>query len=340
MVGWQNARADYQRSSSRRMPSRPLIVRLRNWIGDVILGVPALQLLERHGYDLQLVGKPWAPHLFAGHPWPVAVRESGLRARIAQLRALRRAAVAQDAQFDRRENALTLAHSFSAAAELRLAGLRAVGYAREARSFLLARSEPITLGGHALVSYWELACRFLRIELPPPAEIGLLTRESDQSRADALLAQQGLRPGAFVVVCPFAGGLFEKADKRWPAFPEFTRRLLQQRRPVLICPGPGDEAVVRADYPGVAVIGDIDLGVYGGLLRRCALMVSNDTGPAHLAAAVGASVLSVLAPTKPEQWAPWGPRVSIVQRPQPAEGALWPDVDEVIERAGTLAPPP
>jgi len=328
--------ADYQRSACRRMPSSPLIVRLRNWIGDVILGVPALQLLARHGHDLQLFGKPWATSLFAGHDWPVVVRESGLRARVSQLRAMRRAAVAADPQFDRRENALTLAHSFSAAAELRLAGLRAVGYAREARSFLLARSEPITLGGHALVSYWELACRFLRVDLPPPTEIGLLTRASDQQRADALLAEQGLQAGRFVVVCPFAGGLFEKFDKRWPAFPMFTRHLLAQGHRLLICPGPGDEAVVKADYPDVSMIGGIDLGVYGGILRRGALMVSNDTGPAHLAAAVGANVLSVLGPTKPEQWAPWGSAVHIAQRPQPPDGVEWPDVDEVVQRTREL----
>jgi len=328
--------ADYQRSARRRMPTRPLIVRLRNWIGDVILGVPALQLLARHGYDLQLFGKPWAPQLFAGHEWPVAMREAGLRARLAQLRSLRRAAAASDPSFGRRENALTLAHSFSAAAELRLAGLRAVGYAREGRSFLLARSEPITLGGHALASYWELACRFLHVELPPPADIGLLTRASDQARADALLAQQGLQPGRFVVVCPFAGGLFEKAEKRWPAFPEFTRRLLLEGQPVLICPGPGDEAVAQTQYSGVSTIGGIDLGTYGGLLRRCALMVSNDTGPAHLAAAVGAPVLSVLGPTKPEQWAPWGRDVHIVQHPQPPDGVVWPTVDEVLGRTGAL----
>ncbi|HEX6018097.1 MAG TPA: hypothetical protein VFZ28_08345, partial [Burkholderiaceae bacterium] len=85
------------------MPTRPLIVRLRNWIGDVILGVPALQLLARHGYDLQLFGKPWAPALFAGYDWPVVVRDGALGARLGQLRAMRRAAAATDAQFDRRE---------------------------------------------------------------------------------------------------------------------------------------------------------------------------------------------------------------------------------------------
>jgi heptosyltransferase-2 len=42
------------------MQPRPLIVRLRNWVGDVILGVPALNLLASRGYQLQLVGKGWA----------------------------------------------------------------------------------------------------------------------------------------------------------------------------------------------------------------------------------------------------------------------------------------
>jgi heptosyltransferase II len=43
-------------------------------------------------------------------------------------------------------------------------------------------------------------------------------------------------------------------------------------------------------------------------------------------------VLSVLGPTKPEQWAPWGPSATIVRRPQ-ADGAIvWPEVDEVMHR--------
>ena len=67
------------------------------------------------------------------------------------------------------------------------------------------------------------------------------------------------------------------------------------------------------------------LGVYGGLLRRAALVVSNDTGPAHLAAAVDAPVLSVLGPTKPEQWAPWGPQVQVLRH-----WPRWPTVAEAM----------
>ncbi len=312
------------------MTPRPLIVRLRNWVGDVILGVPALQLLQAHGYQLQLVGKAWAPALLAGQDWPVHVRPSTLRERVAQLRSLKRAARTADAQFTQRENALLLPTSFSGALEMRLAGLRAVGYAQEARSLLLARAEPITYGGHALVSYWELACRLLRIEASPPPHIELKTTPADQASADALLATQGIRPG-FVVVCPFAGGQFEKQDKCWPAFAAFTRALRAHNRDLLACPGPGEEAIISHSHPGVKLLAGVKLGVYGGLLRRAALVVSNDTGPAHLAAAVGAPVLSVLGPTKPEQWAPWGPRVQVVRR-WPA----WPTVDEVCSHVDAL----
>ena len=38
---------------------RPLIVRLPNWVGDVVMSLPTLWHLHHHGYALQLVGKRW-----------------------------------------------------------------------------------------------------------------------------------------------------------------------------------------------------------------------------------------------------------------------------------------
>ncbi len=314
------------------MNRRPLIVRLRNWVGDVVLGVPALRLLEEHGFELELVGKGWARALLAGEGWSVHARAGSLRERVRQLRALRVEALARDAGFGARENALVLPTSFSGALEMRLAGLCAVGYAHEARGWLLARSEAFVRGGHTLEEYWRLACRFLRTEAPVPRSIDLATAPDAQRRADELLARHDVRAD-FIVICPFAGGMVEKQQKTWPRFPEFTSALLASGHEVVTCPGPGEESIVTDHHKGVKMLAGVDLGVYGGLLRRARVMVSNDTGPAHLAAAVGTRVISVLGPTLAEQWAPWGPTVDIVRRwPE------WPTVKEVIERTAASLP--
>ena len=309
------------------MPTRPLIIRLCNWVGDVVLAVPTIRLLQQHGHAPQMLGKSWAPALLAGEPWPVHARAHGLRANVALLRRLRREAIEQDAEFDRRTNALALPTSFSSALEMRLAGMRCSGYAREGRSPLLHSALPApAYGDHVLMRYWHLGCHFLGIEAPAPIAIDLKTAAADQASADALLAAHGIRPG-FIVVCPMAGGTFEKLDKSWPLFGDFTQALKALGRDVVACPGPGEEALLAQQHPGVQSLSGVRLGIYGGVLRRAALVVANDTGPAHLAAAVGAPLLSVLGPTLPSQWAPWGPSVEVIR-----QWPRWPSVDQVLDR--------
>ncbi len=304
---------------------RPLVVRLRNYVGDVVLSLPSLELLQAHGYAPQLLGKPWVSHLLAAYGWPVTPRAGAFVQRVRQLRALRRQAAASDPQFDRRENMLVYPNAFSGALEPRLAGLRAVGNATEGRSWLLARAEP-PLWAHALEHFWALSCRFLKLDLPAPRRIELRTRPDDQQRADELLRQHNVKAG-FVVICPFAGGVFEDQQKVWPAFAQFVQAIRQTGRDVVCCPGPIDSGAEH--LVGVRPIVGVNLAVYGGILRRAARVVANDTGPGHLAAAVGAPTVSVLGPTVPEQWAPWGPTVMVVRH-----WPRWPTVDEVVDATG------
>ena len=91
----------------------PLYVRLHNWIGDVVVGLPALRLLADAGVALECVGKGWAPALLEGHGWPVHQLPAGLRARAAQWRGLR--ARQQRGSGGPGVDALLLATSFSAA---------------------------------------------------------------------------------------------------------------------------------------------------------------------------------------------------------------------------------
>ena len=309
-------------------PTRPLIVRLRNWVGDVTLGLPTLQRLSDAGYALQLIGKGWARDLLAGHGWTVHVLPRHWRERVAQLRGLRAQALALDPGFDARLNAVAWPYSFSSALEMRLAGLRAIGHAHEGRGLLLARSvarpheHPKR---HELEVYWQLASVLLGSDAPLPTRIDLRPSAQHQAQAAALLTSYGIGAG-FIVICPFAGGTFSGQDKTWPRFSDFAaQELAALGRRVVICPGPGEEAVAAQQFAAAALLPDVTLGTYAALLQAAALMISNDTGPGHMAAAVGTPLVSVLGPSDPAQWRAWGPGVQIVQGQRD-----WPTRGEVL----------
>jgi heptosyltransferase-2 len=320
---------------------RPLIVRLCNMVGDVVLGLPALQLLGAHGFDLQLYGKGWASALLAGEGWACTKRAGKLSERTAQLRALRVLCQAQDPHFDRRTNTLVMPNSFSSAFEARWAGLKPAGYARDGRSLLLKQAwQPDSQPGttqHALEGFWGLACRLTGHQGLPPDHITLAVLPADQLAADQLLAARGIQPG-FTCIVPFAAGDVDGLDKRWPDFAAFTQALSditkQRDQQIVTCPGPGELSIATEQHPAAICLNELGLGTYLGVLKRAGLVIPNDTGPAHMAAAVGTRVLSVLGPTKPEQWRPWGPQNLIAQGTRPQ----WPSIDQVMQLTLKAAP--
>lgn len=289
---------------------RPLIVRLRNWVGDVVLAVPMLQRLADAGFDLQLLGKGWAGDLLAGHGWPVHKLPASTRERVALLRQLKQAAQAAGAQT---VQALCLPDSFSSALEFRLAGLPALGHAWEGRRLLLAQAVPRPQGVHELDVYWRLGNALLGQAAPLPQTIGLRLAPQHLDQARSLRETHGLPPDS-LFICPFAGGTWNQQDKTWPAFADFVaQELASLGRPVAVCPGPGEEeAIARQHFPQARLLAGVGLGAYAALLRDAALMLSNDTGPGHLAAAVGTPLISVMGPSDPRLWHPWGPAVQVL----------------------------
>ena len=316
---------------------RPLIVRIRNFIGDVVLGVPALERLQRAGYELHLVGKPWAKSLLEAYGWPVARYPKTFSERRALLSELAQTLRARDASFDTRVNAVTFATSFSSALDMRFAGLKPFGYAVEGRSFLLKKHAPIVYGEHALDSYWRLTSALLddlaaaaatdASDALAPISATLKISPHASELARAALDDANVRPG-YVVLVPFAGGTFEKLDKKWPLFNRLAERLALSGRDLVMAPGPDEMDIARAVYPAAKLLPNLELGPYGAVMRDAALTIANDTGPGHMAASIGARLLSVLGPTKIEQWGPRGAQVTIVQRYPD-----WPSVDAVADAA-------
>ena len=310
-----------------RHPPRPLIVRLRNWVGDVTLSLPLLQRLAQEGFDLTLLGKGWARELLAGQGWPVHVLPKTALDRVRLLRQLRTQARQQDPAFGGRMNALCLPDSLSSALEFRLAGLRALGHAWEGRGLLLGRAVPRPRGVHELQVYWQLGDALLGQAAPLPERITLQPTAEQLAQAAALRSAHGIE-AACVLICPFAGGTWNQQDKTWPAFAEFVSAALPAMgRSVVICPGPGEEErAARAHFASAQLLPSVDLGVYAALLKGAALMVSNDTGPGHMAAAVGTPLICVMGPSDPSLWHPWGPNVQVL-----GGHGRWPDMDSVVQ---------
>lgn len=307
----------------------PILIRLPNYVGDTVLALPAINHLVDHGFRPVLVGKRWAADLLSawqGDGWQVHPYPARLRERIALLRQLRHEHAIS------RECALLIPNSFSSAIEARLAGFAATGYRADARGWLLRRGLTKAAGRHEMDAFLDLAFAVTGTSMPAqpvgatPSPMRTYYR---LDAAQAALADERLRAagvvGPFVAVCPFAGGKFEGQSKLWPGFPDLVRRL-SAHGPVVICPGNADEeAIAQNQYSGATILKGIGLAALAALLARARCVVANDTGPGHLAAAVGARLISVQGPGSRDKYYPRGPSVQLACEP-----GRWPDVNAVM----------
>jgi len=117
-------------------------------------------------------------------------------------------------------------------------------------------------------------------------------------------------PGAptenFAVIHPFASS----SKKRWP-LENFREVAARMGMPVQWCAGPQEdlEDAFRTD----------DLYELGCWISKARVYLGNDSGIAHLAAAVGTPVVAIFLVSDPRVWAPRGPHVTVLERPNIAE---------------------
>lgn len=290
----------------------PLIVRLPNHLGDACMTVAALDALDANGYALTLAGRPWIASLFEAYVWRAIALRGTRRDHIGTLRAEARGA-----------SGLLFTNSFGTALEFRLAGIPATGYARGGRSWLLSRAVPVVDSDHMVGYYHRLASTLCARPSAVPAQLDLRVGDRAKRHAQAALAQAGVA-GPYVVLCPVAIGRHHGKVKAWDGFTQLNKELLARGVRVVALPGPGETPDVTRVLPGATVLPESDIGTFAALLAAARLVVANDSGPGHLAAAVGAELVSVFGVTEPEKTRPWGPRVRMV-----GSGAGWPSYEEV-----------
>lgn len=294
-----------------------LLVVCPSWVGDAVMATPALRMIRRNlpGIFIGLLVKPGVDEILSGldsfdeiH----VARGSGV---------MGPKFVAAKVRPRRYDTALLLTNSFSTALITRIAGIpRRIGYERDGRGLLLTdrlqapkRADGSWAAIPACLYYHRAACALLNITghdaefLPPDSHLELAITPEQAQAAEGILASAGVEPSERIAILNPGGN---NPAKRWPPdrFARVAERLIEHHgMRVLVNGAPGERDVISAVINGVrephrercGALCDlgVTLGSLKGIVRRASIMVTNDTGPRHIAGAFGVKLITLFGPT-------------------------------------------
>ncbi|MGP8252604.1 MAG: glycosyltransferase family 9 protein [Terracidiphilus sp.] len=242
---------------------------------------------------------------------------------------------------------LDLQGSIRSAAIARMAKIRRViGEAepREKPARWLFTERIVTRGAHVIEQDIELAAAIAGDELAF-VQAQLPVDPAAAAWCDELLASSGTRPVA--LINPGAGW----GAKRWPVerYAKVARGLMERGFRILVNAGPSEEPmadVIVKETSGAAIPLATSLDQLIAISRRIALCVAGDTGPLHLACALGRPVVGIYGPTDPSRNGPFGTQFRVLRNPEsrrdhsrreePEAGLLSITPEDVLQAAAEL----
>ncbi|MFA5410561.1 MAG: lipopolysaccharide heptosyltransferase II [Candidatus Omnitrophota bacterium] len=308
-------RSNFTFQSDEDIYKRILVIRTDR-IGDVLLSTPVIKVLrDEYPYAyLAMMVSPYAKDIVDGNPYldDVIIYDKEGKQR-SWAGSLKFAARLKKKKFDL---AVILHPTNRAHLVAFLAGIpRRIGYDRKLGFLLTDRIKHSKQTGekHELEYSLDLL-RYLGIEpqekkplmpIKPESEawVEQLLEKEGIARADKLLA---VHPGAS---CP---------SKIWPKerFAQVADRLIEKYAfKVLVIAGPKDIKLAQdmqknMHHYAVNLAGKTSVSQLASVLKRCALFISNDSGPVHIASAVGTPVISIFGRNQqglsPKRWGPLG----------------------------------
>ena len=303
-----------------------ILIRSTNWVGDAIMALPALRAVRKRcpEAEIGIVGRPYVTDIYRDQeicdqfiPYDSKGLHKGFFGRE------RLAAELRAQKFD---VALLLQNALDAAWLAWRANIpERIGYARDARSFLLTKAVPLPRHGeipmHEGFYYLELLRRAGWLDsVQDETFIGLSVPEEKRRSADEFLCNSGVRQGALRIAIG-AGASYGSA-KCWPPprFAEVANRLQSEADADVILFGTAAEASVSTAIssdmrrPPIDLTGKTAIADLPALLSQCHVFIGNDSGAMHVAAAVGLPIVGMFGPTDPNGTAPVTTRCSIVQQ--------------------------
>ena len=315
-----------------------VLVRLPNHVGDACMALPAIHAVSGAGLRCTLIGPAWGESLFAALHLPYGALRGRFASDLRRVRAVARRALADsgDVTLSRRDAAvrgLILPNSFGSALLFALAGVPSAGLATDGRRLLLRwpGALPGALPGdsHEVERFHAAASAALRAwgrDAPTavPEALGLELTAQQRARASSVL-RSGSVDSRYALLAPVATGLHHGRAKHWLHFAELVPALRERGLQVVAAPLGHEVAAVRAALPEATLLPPVPLGVYAALVQAATVVIANDSGSSHVAAAVGARQVTIFGVTDPHRTRPWSPRAVCVG----ANGA-WPDVAAVV----------
>lgn len=283
----------------------------KNWLGDVIFETPAIRAIKENFPHSHLIAitSPRCVEILEANPYVDEVmtfdEKEESRSFFEKFRFVLNLRT-------KRVQKVFLFHRSSTRARLVwLAGIpERIGYQAKDKTFL-TQAVPEPYGPIHDVEYFIHLVRQAGLQVRGEYAYEFYYQEEDKRRAEELLQTLGLNSTRLVAINPGANW----PPKRWPAeyFRELAERLIERYKVQIVLTGSYEDQSVAElildshENPNMfSLCGKTTVRELGALFSMCQLVISNDTGPLHIAAGVGINVVGLFGPTQPLETGPLG----------------------------------
>ncbi|MBI3583848.1 MAG: lipopolysaccharide heptosyltransferase II [Nitrospinae bacterium] len=304
-----------------------ILIRCPNWIGDVMLSIPSLSLVReifpsahisiliKSNLSPLLEGNPDINEIISFNPDLMSVSE-----KLKFYRGLK------DKNFDL---AILLTNSFESALSAYLAGIKErVGYNKDMRGIFLtkkipmpSRKSPRMHQSDFYLTLIEAISRGKGQGARGKERLFFYIPEDVQNRVDKIYEEKGLSKKSPVIGMNI--GASYGSAKRWmpERFAELADRIYSELKGEVILFGGSGDFNIEAEIKGrmknkaLSMVGKTTLKSLAAMIKRCHLFITNDSGPMHIAAAVGTPIVAIFGSTDPSETSPLCDKYKIVRRP-------------------------
>ncbi len=316
------------RRMARKIQFQKIIVRATNWVGDAVMSVSALQALREHFPDahISILARPWVAALYGREPFCDELIPYGSSTGLRGLR--HKVTIASELRRRKFDCAILFQNAFEAAALVRLAGVPVrIGYDRDARGWLLTRAVPVPRPGdtprHQRFYYLELLKRAGLIHNYLSDCPIRLSGARAAAQAGRVRLRDAAINGAVVGVSP--GAAYGSA-KRWlpDRFADAALTVARERGAAIAIFGSKEESNIgelvqrRVEAAGqqcVNFAGSTSLAEFIELAAACDVYLTNDSGPMHIASALGVPTVAIFGATDDVATGPTGTQSRVVREP-------------------------